>query len=522
MDNLVELEKVLLSNRHIIDAQSFFQPAHPAQFKLESKAAVSLIKQAIKRQAKILVFGDYDADGICATAIIWRTLFDLGAEVKPFIPHREKHGYGITVATLQEIFNDPLVGGKPDLIITVDNGIVAHEAIAFAKKQGVQVIITDHHSAEKTLPPADAIVHSTDLCGASVAWILCHQLTNLHSTDQLDLVGLATIADQVPLTNMNRAFAWHGLKALQKTKRPGLLALLKEAEFKAADIDEYAVNYVLAPRINAMGRLKHGLEALRLLCTKNIQQAQELAKLLDSTNKARQDLTFQALAQIEVNTEQKIIITHSANYHEGVIGLIAGKLSEKYYQPSIAISVGPQIAKGSARSVKGINITDLLREIKDDLLSVGGHPLAAGFSFESSKLALIIEKLQVLAQKIEPALLKRSLAVDCVLPSHLFNFDLIDLISKFAPFGPQNKAPLFSFPNLKIKNLTQMGEKKQHLRVTARDQAGREIKAVAWNMGEQNVALAKATQITIIGSPEINLWRDKKYLQVKVREFQID
>jgi single-stranded-DNA-specific exonuclease len=532
---LEELQEILLENREVENFDQFFTPPSPLKIELsdvdinpqEVKTAVKLLNQAQEEEQDVLIFGDYDADGISATAILWRVLHNAGLKVRPFIPDRAKHGYGITSETLEEIFTEQ----KPDLIITVDNGIVAHDAAQYATDQGVPMIITDHHTAEEKTPISVATVHSTKLCGASVAWMLGREfLKSKNETnkilDELDLAGLATIADQVPLQGANRAFAYHGLEALRNTSRAGIKSLLEIANAKQSEIDEYSVNFILAPRINAMGRLAQGMDALRLLCTPNLGQAKSLAMELDRTNQDRKDLTTDAIkaaqAQREEWTNQSIIITADHGYHEGVIGLIAGKLTERYYKPAIAISLGAETSKASARSVSGVNITELIREIKSDLLSAGGHPLAAGFSFETSKLNLITEKLQDLArQTIDPALLEPKLKLTTKIPASLISKEMISLINKFSPFGSKNPKPLFAFKDLKILEATTMGKENNHLRIKIElpDQKY-PISAVGWHMGRFTSNLNSGIKINIAGTLELNNWKNRSYLQIKIKDLQ--
>ncbi|MEN8253528.1 MAG: DHH family phosphoesterase, partial [Patescibacteria group bacterium] len=431
--NLSELKELLLETREIKNFDSFFNLKNPFDFSLEEleideqevQKAIKLILETQGNKKNILIFGDYDADGISATAIIWQILHNLDCKVLPFIPHRERHGYGLSDKAIDEI----LAGeNRPDLIITVDNGIVAHAEVQRLTDEGIQVIITDHHQPEEELPNADAVVATNKLCGASVAWILMRELFRANHEPkimnqksilekQLDLCGIATIADQVRLKDANRSFAKFGIEVLRKTNRPGLLALFKEAQINKKEIDTYHINYAIAPRINAMGRLEHGLDALRLLVVGSQEKASQLAARLSEVNKKRQDVTQIALESASSKfknwQDESLIVVSSDDYHEGVIGLIAGKLVDEFYKPAIAISLGGGLAKGSARSISGFNITQLLRQVKDDLLSVGGHPMAAGFSAKSESLELLSSKLRDLAkEQLNQNLLERVLKVE--------------------------------------------------------------------------------------------------------------
>lgn len=541
--NLKELESVLLQNREIGNVDAYFHPVAPLKLTLETvgisssamKKAWARLQIAHQKQEDILVFGDYDADGISATAIMWLTLHHLGYQARPFIPHRTKHGYGLSAKALQEI----LAHKKPDLIITVDNGIVALEQVKWLKNQGVDVIITDHHQPESEgsqilYPPAHSVIHTTQLCGATVAWMMAKELLILHdksmdfAIDLLDLCGLATIADQVPLLAANRSFAKFGVEALATTKRPGILALCTLADVDQKSITVTTVNYVLAPRINAMGRLDHGLDALRLLCTTNISRAQTLADTLDTTNTKRQTLTEDLLAiakaQAETWKDEHLIVAHSAAFHEGVIGLIAGKLMELYYKPAIVMAVGETTTKASARSIAGVNIVELIRLVRSDLLEVGGHPMAAGFGFETVKLEVVRERLLLVAKEnIQETQLQPSVSIDCYLDSGLLHEDTVVLLEKFAPFGQGNLQPTIALRDLKVLDAFTMGKEKQHLKLVLSrtdDPAGRPINAVGWRMGELADGLV-GKMVEVAGKIELNDYKGKKSVQLLIRDVRV-
>ena len=545
---ITELRAVVFENREIPTSNSveFLNPKHPSLLTIDAvginkkqfNAAVALIKESIQVDKKIVIFGDYDVDGICATAILWQVLFSLYRQKHPkglnhpvpFIPHREKHGYGITSKAIDEIVADL----KPAVIITVDNGIVAHEPIKYAQDLGIQVILTDHHEPEvkngKPLyPPADCIVHTTQLCGATVGWMLAHALAKSQAEELLDLAAVATIADQVPLLAANRSFARHGLQQLRKSTNVGITELLKSAVVTQENLNETTVGFVLAPRINAMGRLEHGLDALRLLCTQNKKQAQDLAELLTETNVSRQDLTKQmtesAKIQAAESEAEHLIIVESDSFHEGILGLIAGGLAEEFHKPAIAITVGETVAKASARSILGVNIIEILREIQEDLLTVGGHPMAAGFSFIPSNLHDIKTKLYQLAKKhITKENLEKSLLVDCEIAPQLVSVSTITALSEFAPYGMKNPQPIFEIKNLQVISVTAIGKQSEHIKITVIDTSESSATAfhcLGWRMGDRLPEVRKDATITIVGFLEINEWKNKKYPQIILKDFII-
>ena len=531
-----ELREILVNNLRLANHDDFFSPQNPLDISLSEveideaqlKTAVKRIIQAKENQEEIIIFGDYDADGVCSTAILWQTLYELGCKVTPFIPLREKHGYGLSDKALDDL----LAKNKPNLIITVDNGIVAHAPAQRVIDGGIDLIITDHHQPEDKLPPATAVVHSTKLCGATVSWMLAREVLKeagekIADGWQLDLAAIATIADQVPLREANRSFAKYGLEALRKSSRLGLKALFAQAKQDQKMINSQSVGFGIAPRINAMGRLGHSMDALRLLLTKNKSRAEQLAKTLGETNSQRQEMTYEmyghALSQSDDWKQEHIIIVHSAEYHEGVVGLIAGRLMERFYKPVVAISVGDGIAKASARSVPGVNIVELIREVRDDLLDVGGHPMAAGFGVEEKKLDKVITRLKKLAkEKIDKKLLKPSIDVEAVIPFGLINESAIQMVGEFAPFGQGNREPILGFKQIEVLQVFTMGADNQHLKVIGKGEDGvTPINFLFWRRGSLAEKIASGDEIAIAGVLEVNEWRGKKSVQIRVKDIKI-
>ncbi len=530
-----DLKKILLENRNVADEKNWFNPPKPTSFKLNDlnidqktlKSSLEILEEIKKTQGLIVIFGDYDADGITATAILWRVLHNLGFNAKPFIPDRLNHGYGLTTKALDEIF----LTAAPKLLITVDNGIVAHEAVDYLTNKNCPVILTDHHLPEEELPKANAIFHSTKACGAGVSWLFAREVIRHFAPDndqliskQLDLAGIATIADQMPLSDFNRSFAAWGIKALKSSTRQGLIALIKSSSINQALIDSSVINYAIAPRINAMGRLKNGLQALRLLCTTSQEQASTLAQELSNTNVERQDLTAQqieaALLQVESQADEKLLIVQEHNFHEGVIGLIAGKLTEKFNKPVIVLSLNETTGKASARSIPGINIIELIRQVKSDLLAAGGHPMAAGFSVEIKKIELIKKKLQTLAREFDDQLFERKLEVECLLPPSFVNDKTYHLIKTFEPFGVKNPSPIFGFEKLQIVSVKTMGQENQHLKLVVSHEDNSYLNIIAWKKGNLADTLTSGQLIRIAGELSLNEWRGRTTTQITARTIE--
>lgn len=535
--DLEQLEVTLLRNRNIEDAQTFFSPKKPMELTTtdvginpkQLTKAVNRIKQAIKNQEKVIIFGDYDADGISATAILWHSLKATGIVAAPFIPKRDVHGYGVSQKALEEI----IAAGKPELIITVDNGIVAHDALRFAKESGIDVILTDHHQPEKdendqlVVPPALAVVHTTQLCGSTVAWMLARELAPEAAREQLDLAGLATIADQVPLVAANRSFAKYGVEALRKTKRVGLKALAEIASLDLSTLTSTSVGFSLAPRINAMGRLAHGLDALRLLCTGNWNTARKLARVLSSTNTDRQDLTLEhyqlAVSMVESQEDRSILIVASDEFHEGVIGLIAGRLVEQFHKPAVVLSIGETFAKGSARSVPGVNVVELLREVQDDLLEVGGHPMAAGLGISLDKLERVTDRLFTIASDgIKADLLEPKIDIDCVLPATLATTETVDELSKFEPYGSANPEPVFVIEECTVLAVQTIGRESQHLKLIIKlPKSNQKIDVLSWRAGEYAKDFSAGSTVAIAGQLQINEWKGRRKVQLVMLDWEV-
>jgi single-stranded-DNA-specific exonuclease len=497
--------------------------------------AAARLRRAAATHEKVLIFGDYDADGICATAVLWQSLHELGCEARPFIPDRFRHGYGLTLKAFEEATAD----FQPDLVVTVDNGIVAFPVLEELAAREISVIITDHHQPEHAAdgsalyPPAAAIVHSTMLCGTTVAWMLSHELTPDLATTQLDLCAVATVADLVSLTGANRSFVFHGLKTLQQTSNLGIQELLKAARITPETCTTQTIGYMLGPRINAMGRLAQGMDALRLLCTRKQATAERLARLLDVTNGDRQALTddlFQeAIAQAELLKDERIIVVHSASFHEGVVGLIAGKLVEKYHKPAIALSVHESVAKASARSVPGVNIVELIRLVRAELLEVGGHPMAAGFGVLTEKIELVRGLLQDQARALVlDEHLERQLQIDCQLPLEMVTPELVKALTKCEPFGKDNEPALFALADVRLASLQTVGKEGVHAKLVLTpadelessndDQVA--LTALYWRGAARLRELRPGSICTVAGMLEWNVWNGKKSVQMVVRDIK--
>lgn len=528
-----EIVKILLENRGIKtkkEIEDFLNPKLEA-INAESVGieraqltkAIARIKLAIKNKEQIVVFGDYDVDGVMGSAILWEKLNSMGAKVMPYIPHRIDEGYGLSVKGIENLLSK-IKNCK--LIITVDNGIVANTAVDFVRQNKIDVIITDHHVKPKKLPNALAIVHTVKLCGAGVAWILSQEIKKAKD-NHLELVSLATVADLVPLKGANRILLKLGLEMLRKTKRIGLLELFKEAGLIKESLGVYEIGHIIAPRLNAMGRLEYAMDSLRLICTTNFKRAKDLAQLLGNTNKERQDITLQTIMHaVEKIKNQKsqlkslLFIVHES-YEQGVIGLVAGKLVEEFYRPAIVISKGEKFSKASARSISGFNMIDFIRSASEFLVDAGGHPMAAGFTVETKKLPLLQKALEDKAQLLlNKDLLTRNLKIDLALPLSSITMNLYELLQELSPFGIGNPEPTFVSNGI-IEDIRLVGSEGKHLKLKINDpKTGLKFGGIGFGLGENTENFHIGSKIDIAYVIAKDEWNGDKQLQLKIKDIK--
>ena len=530
----------LLKNRRLLTKpaqKEFFQPPHPQDLDLKTigisesqvKKALTRLKQALTQKQLIYIYVDYDADGITATAILWETLDRLGAKVLPFIPLRGDATRGLSVAGITTI----LKKDKPALIITVDNGIVSFKGARFAKKEGIDLIISDHHVPQKKLPPATAVIHTTLTSGAGVAWFFAREIVKhfLHSgsVTTLELAALGTIADMVPLLSVNRSLAFHGLNDLRQTSRPGLVTLARDAGVNLKTLDDYQVSFLLSPRLNAMGRLHQALDSLRLLCTRDKARAKKLSRDLNSANLNRQDLTrktfFHALDQAKAQKNQNLIFVSDPSYHDGIVGLVASQLVRSFHRPAVVVAVGESQSKGSARSIKGFNLIKNFQSLSSLFLEVGGHKLAAGFTAETKNLPQIKTRLQkVAAESLTPEQLKPVLEVDCEINLTDVGWQLYREISRFAPFGFDNPMPVFVTRGVKLDRLRQVGKEGKHLQLilsTKHEARNSKLGGIAFGFCQLSASLSLGATVDLAYAIDENVWNNQKSLQLKVKDIII-
>ncbi len=531
--------EILLKNRRLTSQKEIDEFLHPSLDEITAekvgidkkqlKKALTRIKKAMKEKEQIVIFGDYDVDGITATAILWETLNSMSATAIPYIPNRFEEGYGLSVIGITNL-ESQITNTK--LIITVDNGIVANEAVDFANSHGIDVIITDHHTIGEKLPNAHAIVHTTKLCGAGIAYAVAQELRiknqesrSKEEDNHLELAALGTVADLVPLVGANRAIVKFGIEKLNTTRRFGLLELYKLAGLRSK-FGVYEIGYIIGPRLNAAGRIETAMDSLRLLCTRNRERAEELAAKLEIINKERQMLMKESAehAKLYVKTNQttikKILVVSHESYQEGVIGLIAGRLVEEFYRPTIIISKKEKVSKASARSIHGFNIIEFLRGASDFFVNVGGHPMAAGFTVETEKIELLQQTLEQMAENLlNDGHFIRNLRIDCEIPLVSITNTFYNSLQILAPFGMNNPEPVFASKKVTIEDMRLMGKEQQHLRLSV-SQENAVFEAVCFGMGELGTKLKIGDKIDIAYTIDENSWNGNTKLQLKVKDIQ--
>ena len=497
------------------------------------KNAVDIISQTIKANKPIIIHGDYDADGQTATAILFLAIKnDLKYQnVFTYIPNRFDEGYGLSAESIEGMTNllhQNNFDIKDALIITVDCGIVSHHEVELAKQKGFKIIITDHHQTHGTLPKPDELVWTTNATGAGIAWLISQSLLKQNNlnlpTKYLALAMIGTICDLQPLTEFNRQVARYGLQIIQNTNNLGLKALIEIAQIKLP-IDTYHIGWVIGPRLNATGRLENASDSLNLLLTDDTEKAKKYAVNLNDINITRQNKTQNdfEFALKEFNDKKSIpnfIVSASDQYHEGIIGLVAGKLMQKYNRPAIAVSIDNKenMAKGSARSIKGISIIKMLQEVDHLFMKLGGHDMAAGFSIKTEN----IEKLKkILNEKftIDEKLLTPQVDIEMEIEHDLINLELFNALSTFHPFGVDNSEPIFLTKNVRIVSFEKFGKENAHLKLFLNTNNNKKFTAVMWNAPfelSQNIGFEQLADLVF--SLGKNEWNGNTYLDIKIKD----
>ncbi|MDL1896736.1 single-stranded-DNA-specific exonuclease RecJ, partial [Anaerolineae bacterium CFX7] len=502
-------------------------------------AAVERIRRALRDGEAIAVYGDFDADGVCATALLTNVLKELGAKALPYIPHRVNEGYGLNQDALQDLKNK---GAR--VVVTVDCGIRSLAEVDGGTALGLDMIVTDHHSVGEILPRAVAVINPKqpgdkypfqEFAGVGIAFKLAQALAQtplpgaetLNLDALLDLVALGTVADLVPLVGENRTLVKRGIARLIQTERPGLQALLEKTGAKTRIVNAGTIGFYLGPRLNAAGRIEHARTAYKLLSTKYPGEAEQLAAQLETTNRDRQkltdELTQKARAMVaQLPPDEYILIAGSPDFPEGIIGLIASKMQEDAYRPAIAMThqVDRGQMRGSARSIPEFSIIAALDECADLLVRHGGHAAAAGFTVTNEKFPALHARLRAIAARELRGLdLKPTLSIDAVAELSAMNWEVLAQLERLQPFGYGNREPVFLSKNVLVKNARIVGA--DHLALTLSDGA------VTWDAiaFRQKEMLAQLTplpkQVDVAYHLASKVWNGETRLQLEIKDMRI-
>lgn len=537
--NLNKVIGKIIVNRHVVndeDVRIFITPTrddfHDPFLFTGMDIAVERIIEAINNKEKILIYGDYDVDGITSTTVLKKYLIDRGIPVDTYIPNRLHEGYGLNKNAI-----DTIKERNIDLIITVDCGISAIEEVDYAVSLGMDVIVTDHHEVGEKLPNALAVIDAKrkdntypfrSLAGVGVVFKLIQALSiKLEIKPEeylkyLDLVCVGTISDIVPLEGENRTIAKLGLMLIKVTRNLGLRELIKSSGYK--EIDSNTISFGVAPRINACGRMGHEEEALKLFLAEDLESATKITKELNEYNTLRQStekaIYEEAVQEIDRNNldEKNSIVLGGKGWHHGVIGIVSSKVTDKYYKPSILLSFEDDIAKGSGRSVPGFDLYEGLTKCEDLLEKYGGHSMAVGLTLKKENLEKFKERFEQIAKEKNIKELVPIIYIDDELKLKDINMELVKSLSILEPFGEANKVPLFLIRNLKIDSIRALSEGR-HLKLTLRDE-NFVINAIGFELGYLAEEYRIGDRIDVVGTLEINSFNGFSSIQINMKDIR--
>ncbi len=493
--------------------------------------AVSRIYQALFRGEEIVIYGDFDTDGITGTAVLVEGLSSMGARTQPYIPSRFEEGHGLKIAALERLKNEGI-----SLVISVDCGMNDNAAASYARSVGLDLIITDHHTVTSELPEAIAVVNPKradsrypfpGLAGVGVAFKLLQALFRSNGREELadsytDLVALGTVSDMVPLQGDNRFLTKRGLEHLRNTTRPGLRELMKMSSIDSSKVDAGSIAWVLGPRLNAAGRVDHAILSYKLLTATNAEEACQLARSLEQKNTERQRLTEEVLHKareqaLPMASTSKILLVSGAKYHAGVHGVVAGRLVDEFYRPSIVMEIGDTRSYGSARSIPEFDMIAALVSCQELFSHYGGHPGAAGFSLPNEKVPELTRRLQEIAdQKLDGVDLRPGIVIDAEVPLSPFLGESFKAVQELAPFGQGNPLPSFLSRGVKVVECRVLGNGSKHLRLKLR--SGNTVwSAVGFGFGQWAKELTP--NIDVVYNLEVDRWADRETLQLNLLDF---
>lgn len=528
----------ILVNRNITNKKEielFMQPTrkdfHDPFLMPDMEIAVDRVLKAINGKEKIMIYGDYDADGITSITVLKSFLEERGLDVDSYIPNRLDEGYGLNKEAIKKIYDD---GYK--LIITVDCGISGIDEIEYANSLGIETLITDHHEPLETLPKAIAVVDAkrkdskypfNQLAGVGVVFKLIQALSIKLSLNEkeylkyLDIVCIGTISDIVPLVDENRVIAKLGLKLVAQTKNIGLKTLLETIGFK--NIDSNAISFGVAPRINACGRMGDEKVALNLFLAKNPEEAKKLAITLNEYNIERQTIEKRIFdeATEKIENDEKdntCIIVGNEGWHHGIIGIVASKVTEMYFKPSILICFEGEEGKGSGRSIPGFDLHEALMKCGDCLEKFGGHSMAIGVTIKKEKFNEFKRKIEDFSKSCNVDKIVPIISIDSELELKNIDIDSVKSLAMLEPYGEANKMPLFVFKNLKINSIRALSDGK-HLKLTLKDE-NYMINAIGFNMGELSQKYLLDDKVDIVGSLDINSYNGNESVQIILKDMR--
>ena len=509
----------------------------------DTKRASSNIVKAVKEGKKIVIHGDFDADGICSVSILWEFLFkevseylNIKVDVVPYIPSRVDQGYGLTDSSIKDVLQL-----EAQLLISVDCGVRDGELIKRYMDDGLDFVITDHHQPPESLDIElqYPLVHPmypgneypyTSVCGAFVTFLLIQGIRSELGMSKeiemrgLDLVALATVTDLMPLLDVNRIVVKYGLQQIRESKRVGLKELIEVSGIDVKDIDTYHLGYILGPRINAAGRIGSPLDAVKLLVSENTSVCKSIANILNETNFQRQYLTQSGIDEAESlieESDENILFVVGNDWHEGIVGLIAGKLNEKYHRPVLVGTRNEDGIRGSARSISGFNITNALSKCSKYLDRYGGHELAAGFTVKKGTEKEFGKCIKDIARKeISKKMLIRDLNIDLHLSSEDINMGLIKELDTLKPFGYGFSKPLVALTNLVIFKKKVMGKLGNHMILICKGDGIDLITLVLFNCDLDTQILKEDDRIDVVGGVDINSWNGNEEVQFLVKEWR--
>lgn len=541
--NVEPLVAHLLLQRSITnyeEAKTFFRPQlshlHDPFLMRDMHKAVVRIQKAIAQRENILIYGDYDVDGTTAVALLFSFLKENYPQVTTYIPDRYTEGYGISFQGI-----DFAADNNITLLIALDCGVKAIAQVDYARQKGIDCIICDHHKPGAQLPKAVAILNPKqehcpypykELCGCGIGFKLIQALAHTKGTPvealtpYLDLVATAITADIVPLTGENRVLTYFGLQVLNTQPRTGFKAIIKLLQKKKLNVSDLV--FIIAPRINAAGRMKHGQHAVNLLTETNATRAQELAQVIELYNTERKtldaEITEEALLQIQENAEENncTSVVYKADWHKGVIGIVASRLTETYYRPTLVFTKSGEKLAASARSVKGFDVYHALEACAAHLEQFGGHKYAAGLTLSEHQYQPFKAQFEkVVSETIDPALLKPQLPIDATIALKQITPKLYRILCQFAPFGPGNMHPLFVAQDLQDTGFAKgVGQDAKHLKLSVSQNGSTPLQAIGFNLGHKKELIQHKKTFDAVFSLDKNEWNGTTSLQLKIRDLR--